>query len=169
MKKRFLSLWGKHMTGKAEDIIKWLFTQEREKLFDIEEHKERRSLNANALLWKCLGDIANAIHSDKWTVYLQMLKRYGTYTYICVKPEAVEGIKKQWREVEEVGRGLMNGVESVQLLCYFGSSTMNTSEFSRLLDGVISELEEMGLPSPGQEELDRVIKQMERKEDESRN
>ena len=163
-----LSRWGKCMTGKAEDIIKWLFTQDREKLFDIEEHKDKRSLNANALLWKCLGDIANAIHSDKWTVYLQMLKRYGTYTYICVKPEAVEGIKKQWREVEEVGRGLMNGVESVQLLCYFGSSTMNTSEFSRLLDGVISELEEMGLPSPGQEELDRVIKQMERKEDESR-
>lgn len=162
--KKSLSRWGKHMTGKAEQIIKWLFDQDREKLFDIEEHKEKRSLNANALLWKCLGDIANAINSDKWTVYLQMLKRYGTYTHICVKPEAVEGIRKQWREVEEVGRGKINGVESVQLLCYFGSSTMNSKEFSYLLSGVISELESMGLPSPAEEDLDRVIKQLERKE-----
>lgn len=162
-----LSRWGELMTGKAEKIIEWLFTQDREKLFDIEEHKERRSLNANALLWKCLGDIATAIHSDKWTVYLQMLKRYGTFTHICVKPEAVEGIRKQWREIEEVGRGKINGVESVQLLCYFGSSTMDSREFSRLLDGVISELKEMGLPSPADEDLKRVIEQMERKENES--
>lgn len=159
-----LSLWVERMTGKAEDIIKWLFEQDREKLFDIEEHKEKRSLNANALLWKCLGDIANAIHSDKWEVYLQMLKRYGTYTYICVKPKSLEAVKKQWREVEEVGRVNINGQESIQLLCYFGSSTMNSKEFSNLLTGVISELEEMGLPSPAEEELDRVIKQLERKE-----
>lgn len=153
------------MTGRCEEIIKWLFGQDREKLFDIEEHKERRSLNANALLWKCLGDIASAIHSDKWEVYLQMLKRYGTYTHICVKPHAVEAIKKQWREVEELGTVNISGEESVQLLCYFGSSTMNSKEFSILLDGVISEMKEIGLPSPAEEDLERVIKQMKKKEE----
>lgn len=153
------------MTGRCEEIIKWLFGQDREKLFDIEEHKEKRSLNANALLWKCLGDIASAIHSDKWEVYLQMLKRYGTYTYICVKPKALEAVKKQWREVEEIGRVNINGQESVQLLCYFGSSTMNSKEFSILLDGVISEMKEMGLPSPADEDLQRVINQLEKKEE----
>ena len=152
------------MTGRCEEIIKWLFTQDREKLFDIEEHKEKRSLNANALLWKCLGDIASTIHADKWEVYLQMLKRYGTYTYICVKPKALEAVKKQWREVEEIGRVNINGQESVQLLCYFGSSTMNSKEFSILLDGVISEMKEMGLPSPADEDLQRVINQLEKKE-----
>ena len=152
------------MTGRCEEIIKWLFGQDREKLFDIEEHKEKRSLNANALLWKCLGDIASAIHSDKWEVYLQMLKRYGTYTHICIKPKALEAVKKQWREVEEIGRVNINGQESVQLLCYFGSSTMNSKEFSILLDGVISEMKEMGLPSPADEDLERVINQLERKE-----
>lgn len=153
------------MTGRCEEIIKWLFGQDREKLFDIEEHKEKRSLNANALLWKCLGEIASAIHTDKWEVYLQMLKRYGTYTYICVKPKALEAVKKQWREVEEIGRVNINGQESVQLLCYFGSSTMNSKEFSILLDGVISEMKEMGLSSPADEDLQRVINQLEKKEE----
>ena len=54
------------MTGKAEEIIKWLFNQDREKLFDISEHKEKRSLSANGLLWSCLGEIASALRTDKW-------------------------------------------------------------------------------------------------------
>lgn len=148
------------MTGTCEEIIKWLFTQDREQLFDVSPHKEKRSLNANGLLWMCLGEMASALRADKWDVYLQMLKRYGTYTHICVHPKAVEAVKKQWREVEEVGRGTVNGVESVQLLCYFGSSTMNSKEFSVLLDGVISEMKEMGLPTPDRD-LERVLKQLE--------
>ena len=91
-----------------------------------------------------------------------MLKRYGTYTYICVKPKAVEAVKKQWREVEEIGKIDINGQESVQLLCYFGSSTMNGQEFSVLLDGVVSEMKEMGLPTPDRD-FERIMKQLEDK------
>ena len=148
------------MTGRAEDIIKWLFNQDRDAEFDVIPHKEKRSLNANGLLWACLGEMAKALRSDKWTVYLQMLKRYGTYTYICVKPKAVEAVKKQWREVEEVGAVNINGQESVQLLCYFGSSTMNSHDFSILLDGVKSEMRDLGLPTPDRD-IERVLKQME--------
>jgi hypothetical protein len=150
------------MTGKAEEIIKWLFNQDREKLFDISEHKEKRSLSANGLLWSCLGEIASALRTDKWDVYLQMLKRYGTYTYICVKPNKVDAVKAQWRECEELGHVSINGQDSVQMLCYFGSSTMNTKEFSVLLDGVISEMKEMGIPTPAEKDLDRALKEMEK-------
>lgn len=150
------------MTGNAEEIIKWLFTQDREKQFDISEHKEKRSLNANALLWKCLGEMAEALHTDKWTVYLKMLKDYGQYTYICVKPNAVEGVKKQWRESEEIGEININGQKAVQMLCYFGSSSYNTKEFSVLLDGVISEMQNIGLESPNDREIERVLNQWEK-------
>ena len=151
------------MTGKAEEIIKWLFNQDRTKLFDISEHKEKRSLNANGLLWSCLGEIATALRADKWEVYLQMLKRYGTYTYICVKPNMVEAVKKQWRECEELGHVDIKGRDSVQMLCYFGSSTMNSKEFSVLLDGVISEMKELGIPTPAEKDLDRALREMEKR------
>lgn len=149
------------MTGKADDLIKWLLSQDRDKVFDIKEHRDRRSLSANGLLWACLGEMAASLRSDKWAVYLQMLKRYGTYTYICVKPKAVDAVKAQWRETEEIGRVNINGQESVQLLCYFGSSTMNSKEFSTLLDGVISEMREIGLEPPASKDIKRVIKQLE--------
>lgn len=155
------------MTGRPEQIVKWLFGQDRNKLFDITEHREKRSKDANALLWACLGELAGALRSDKWTVYLQMLKRYGQYTYICVKPKAVEAVKKQWRECEEIGHITVGGQEAVQMLCYFGSSTYNSKEFSILLDGVISEMKEMGLDTPTDREFKRVIKQMEDRENET--
>ena len=150
------------MTGKPKDIIRFLFTQDTEKTFDLYEHKEKRSHNANALLWACLGEIAREIGSDKWEVYLQMLKRYGTYTYICVKPKAVEAVRKQWRESEEIGRVTINGEEAVQMLCYYGSSTYNTKEFSALLTGVISEMREMGLMSPTDYEMQTALEQWEK-------
>lgn len=121
--------------------------------------RQKRSLDANGLLWACLGQIASVLRTDKWDVYLQMLKRYGKYTYICVKPSVVEAVKAQWRECEELGEVDINGQKAIQMLCYFGSSTYNTHEFSVLLDGVISEMKELGIPTPTSEEMKRSLEQ----------
>ena len=139
------------------------------KLLDVvlKVHKERRSLNANALLWKCLGDIAKEMTvrgapTDKWDVYLDMLKHYGKYTYICVPPKAVNDMKKQWREVEVIGDIDINGRTATQLLCYFGSSTYDTKEFSVLLDGVIAEMINLGLTPPMPKDLEIALEQWEK-------
>lgn len=126
---------------------------------EAEEYKEKRSLNANGMLWSCLDRIAKAMTppADKWDIYLQMLKRYGKFTYICVKPNVVEAVKKQWRECEVIGEVNINGQTAVQMLCYFGSSTMDTKEFSVLLDGVVSEMREMKLPVPPTGDMRRAI------------
>jgi hypothetical protein len=122
-----------------------------------EKHKKKRSLDANGLLWSCLGEIAAALRADKWDIYLQMLKRYGKFTYICVKPNVVDAVKAQWRECEVVGEVNINGQKAVQLLCYFGSSTYDTQEFSVLLDGVISEMKEIGLQPPPTQDMRRAL------------
>lgn len=121
------------------------------------KHRQRRSLDANALLWVCLGKIAETLRTDKWNVYLKMLRRYGQFTYVCVKPGMVEAVKTQWRECEEIGKIDINGQEAIQLLCYFGSHTYNTKEFSTLLDGVISEMKELGIQTPTTEEMRRSL------------
>ena len=124
---------------------------------EVKKHREKRSLDSNALLWKLIGEIATVIRNDKWAVYLMMLKRYGRYTHIVVKRDVVEAMKSQWREIEEVGEITVNGKEAVQLLCYFGSSTLNTQEFSVLLDGVISEAKELGIETASPEEVERMM------------
>jgi hypothetical protein len=131
---------------------------------NIEAKKWRkpRSTDANALLWHCLGEIASVLRADKWDIYLEMLKRYGKYTYICIKPNMVDAMKLQWRECEVVGEIDINGTKAIQMLCYFGSSTLDTKEFSVLLDGVISEMKEMGLQTPTSQDMKRVLEQWEK-------
>lgn len=137
--------------------------QNLEKLsIEAKQYRAKRSLDANALLWVCLSEIAVALRTDKWDVYLTMLKRYGKYTYICVKPNIVDAVKAQWRECEEIGSININGQEAVQLLCYFGSSTYDTKEMSVLIDGVISEMKEMGLQAPESKEVRRAMEEYEK-------
>lgn len=145
------------MTGKAIEIIKFLSDQDQEKEWDLKEHKEKRSLDANGLLWACLQEIASALRTDKWSVYLQMLKRYGKFDYVIVREKAVEAMKKQWRELEEVGEIDVHGEKAVQLLCYYGSSTYDKKEFSVLLDGVMSEMREIGLIPPPDRQTEELL------------
>lgn len=123
----------------------------------IKKKRNHRSNDANGMLWACLKEIAEATGSDKWDVYLDMLKHYGQYTYVLVKPSAVDRMKEIWRETEVVGEIDVHGKKSVQLLCYYGSSMYDTKEFSLLLDGVVREMENIGLPKPPSKEMQRLL------------
>lgn len=147
------------MTGNAKELIKYLSEQDATKEWELKEHKGKRSLDANGLLWACLQEIAQAIDTDKWSVYLQMLKRYGKFSYVIVKETAVDAMKKQWRECEEVGTIDIHGEKAVQLLCYYGSSTYDTKEFSKLLTGVIDEMRQMGLTPPPDRQTQELLNQ----------
>lgn len=147
----------------SDDEINRLYGLDK---LDIKADKRRkkRSLDANALLWHCLGQLAAALQTDKWSVYLLMLKRYGKYTFIVVKKNAVEAMKRQWRECEEIGEIDIHGEPGIQLLCYFGSSTYDSKEFSVLLDGVKDEMEQAGIEPPASSDMRRVIEALEKEE-----
>ena len=106
-----------------EEINRLVEMEGKELDATIKIHRESRSKDANAMMWACIGQIANALNTDKWEIYLKMLKRYGQFTHMCVKPIAVDAIKRQWRECEIVGEVEINGKKAVQMLCYYGSST----------------------------------------------
>lgn len=123
---------------------------------EAKKYRNRRSLDANAYLWVCLQKMAEDLKSDKWSLYLRMLKQYGQFTYIVIKPNAVESVKKQWRECEELGEIDVNGTKAIQMLCYYGSSTYDTKEMSVLIDGVVGECKELGIETLSPSELQRI-------------
>jgi hypothetical protein len=133
---------------KIKDISKLKIT--------VQKFREKRSLDANAYLWVMLQKMAESLLTDKWTLYLRMLRTYGQFTYIVAKPAAVEAIKKQWRECEEVGEIEVNGSKAVQMLCYYGSSTYDTIQMSKLIDGVVSECKDLDIETIPPEELRKM-------------
>ena len=125
----------------------------------VSQYRNRRSLDSNAYLWVLFQKMAEVLRTDKWSIYLQMLKKYGQFTYIVVKPAAMEAVKKQWRECEEVGEVDIHGEKAIQMLCYYGSSTYDTKEMSNLIDGVVNECKELDIETLSSEELNRMKSQ----------
>ena len=130
----------------------------KEKLLDVEikVHREKRSLNANAYLWVLLSKLAEALNTNKDELYLLMLERYGIFTHIIVKPEAVDKVMQTWRTVRNLGGIHIGGKIGVQLQCYFGSSTYNTKEMATLIDGIVGECKEMGIEALPSDEIEAM-------------
>jgi len=123
--------------------------------FDVES--QPRSLQANALLWSCLSKIAIAIAADKWDIYTDCLKRYTTPLILAGGENKFRELKEMYREVEILDNCIVNGQKACLYACYKGSSKLNKQEFSYFLDGVLSEMEEMGLETPSDQKVKEVI------------
>ena len=145
------------VSARPEDMEKY---QDMDLDISFGKHRNRRSLDANACLWACIGQIAEKLRTDTWSVYLYMLERYGKYTHVSIRPEAVEDLRKQWREIKVVGDSVVNGEVMAHVLCYFGSSTYDSKEFARLLDGVISDMEDLGLETPLRADIREMLEGM---------
>ena len=73
------------MTGNKTQLIKYLYSQDDETIFEIKEYKHHRTLTQNSYLWKLINEIANKVNKTKDDVYIQMLKDYGQSEKISVK------------------------------------------------------------------------------------
>ncbi len=120
---------------------------------EIKKQTNRRSLDANAYMWVLLSKLAAALHTTKDELYLTILERYGVFTHIVVKPNVVDRVKQEWRTVRELGEVTIKGQTGIQLQCYFGSSTYDTTEMARLIDGVVSECKEADIETLPPQEL----------------
>lgn len=123
----------------------------------LKQWRNKRSLNANALLWACINDICNTLGGDKWDVYLELLRKYGQYTFIEMPAEAFPKFKKMYRECDVVGSRYTDGGDILQVLCYYGSSNYDTKEFSVLLDGVIDDMRQAGIETPTDADLKAAL------------
>lgn len=121
--------------------------------------RNKRSRDANSYSWVLMQKIAEDQHTDKWSVYLEMLGRYGVFTHIIVKPGVVDRVVSEWRTVKNLGEVTVSGQTGIQLQCYFGSSTYDTKEMSVFIEGIVSECHELGIETATPDELDRMKKE----------
>lgn len=140
-----------------EDVSKQLETA-TDKLLTIvtKIFRNKRSRDANAYSWTLMQKIAEVNKTDKWSIYLEMLGRYGVFTHIIVRPGVVDRVISEWRTVRNLGEVTVSGQTGIQLQCYFGSSTYDTKEMSVFIEGIVSECHELGIETTTPEELERM-------------
>lgn len=151
-----------------ERCISLLNEMSKDKLMNIEikPFRQKRSLDANAMLWACLGDMSRKLSVDSWELYKQELQKYGKFDYAIIRRKAVGSFMKEWRTAREIGEIEIHGEKAVQLQCFYGSSTYDSKEFSDLLNGVIADMKDLGLEPPPSREIERSLKAWEKQQKE---
>ena len=110
----------------------------------IKRHRDKRSLNANALLWKCINSLAEVLRIPPEEIYMKALNDYGVQVILAVVPEAEQALRASFREVIPLGWHKINGQVMANFRCTVGSSQYDTAQMSRLLNGVIEDCKEFG-------------------------
>lgn len=109
--------------------------------------RKKRSLSANAYAWVLMDKLAQKLGVSKMDVYREQIRLYGN-SYIAVINKAdLKRFKETW-----TGNGLGWIVEplnesfgNVEVLSYPGTSTYNTAEMARFIDGLVTECKEQGI------------------------
>lgn len=128
--------------------------KDKDKLrIEIKEHKEKRSLDANAYFHVLVGKISEAIQSSKPAVKNSLLAKYGQ---VAIENDSLvhliirDDIDVSEREdihlsptsaVKELDDGKLYRVYRL----IRGSHTYNTAEMSYLIDGTVSEANALGI------------------------
>ena len=135
--------------------------KECEKLsIEVKKFRERRSLDANAYAWVLMDKLASKMGESKEDIYREYIKNIGGNSEIvCVKNTAVERLKDGWGKngigwVTDTLTSKLEGCTNVIL--YYGSSTYDTAQMSRLLDLIIQDCKQLGIPTETPDEIARL-------------
>lgn len=127
----------------------------------ISEHREKRSLDANAYAWSLINQIGNRLGSSKDEVYVEMLRRYGQNSVVSVVEEAATVFEKSIKYWEEIGESKLNGKNFIHIRVFTGSSSYDTKEMSILIDGIVSEAKELGIETMTPDEIEQLKRRWE--------
>lgn len=141
--------------GTAEEIIHWLFAQPKgEQLYEIKERKRKRTLTQNAYYWSMVSQLGRVLRIPTSEVHLRMLKEHAPFEVVSVRSDI--DVSGYFRYYEEIGTGFAGGHEFTHYRVYKGSSHMDSTEFSRLIDGTREECEAQGIQVLTREEIARL-------------
>ena len=118
---------------------------------EIKKAANKRSRQAKALAWVLIDKLSEKTHISKVEIYRHAIKEIGGVSeMVCVQDKAVDRLRSGW---EKNGIGWQTDVLPSKLpgctnvILYYGSSTYDTAQMSRLLDLIIQECEQQSIPT----------------------
>ena len=116
---------------------------------DIKPHREKRSLDANSYCWVLLEKLADALHTTKEELYIHAVRMVGPHKDFTLTEDEAKTFRVAW---ERLGTGWPTEQvdyspdgERVVIRAYYGSSTYNTKQMSRLIDSIVEDCKAVGV------------------------
>ena len=124
---------------------------------ELKKWRPRRSLDANAYAWLLMGKLAEYHGVKVDEIYRHHIREVGgNSTIVCVANDALKTLRSAW---EQQGKGwvtetLPSRLEGcTNVILYYGSSSFDTSQMSRLIDNIIQDCKTVGIETATEAEL----------------
>ena len=144
-------------------IIEYINTLEADKTYEftVDTEKRKRSNDANAYYWQLVGMLSEKLRIAPLEIYQHHIRDVGgNYEIVPIREEAVDAWTKAWQSkgmgwmCSIVGESKLRGFTNVA--CFFGSSTYNTNQMSRLIDLCVQDCKEQGIETMSPAELESL-------------
>lgn len=147
------------MIGKPLELIQYLYNQDKDKTFEVKEHKVKRSLNANAYCWVLMNKIADVIKSTKEEVYREYIKNKGIFRIITMNKDATDTFIRVWQDkglgwICDISESKYEGM--IDVVAYYGTSSYNTKQMANFIDYVVEEAKNLGIETLTPDEIERL-------------
>lgn len=128
----------------------------------IKLHREKRSLDANAYFWTLCGKLAAVLSIPKEDIYRDLIQNIGdNYDIVSINSRSADKFIKEWQSkglgciCERTGSSMYDGYEDI--ICYYGSSTYDTAQMSRLIELVVQECQQQDIETKTPRELSLLM------------
>lgn len=150
---------------KQLDIVEELKNEDKLNI-ELKKYRKKRSNDANAYAWVLLRELQDVLNVPKEEIYRDLIRNIGSYEIVPVKNEAVEKFRQAWSKnglgwITETMKSKLEGFTNV--VTYYGSSTYNTKEMTRLIDLIVEECKQFGIEIKPQSEIDSLLNEWDKK------
>ena len=147
------------MRGTPEELSRYLWQLDKDKVYEIKEYKEKRSLNANAYAWTLIGKIAEVVGNTKEDVYREYIINKGIYRVITIDAKAAPTFIKIWSEkglgwLCETSKTKIPGL--VDITAYYGTSSYNTKQMANFIDYIVQEAKALNIETLTPEQIEML-------------
>lgn len=144
--------------------------EEIEKLFkakvlqiDINYFFKKRSLEANRYFWELLSKYSEEKQVNTIDEYKERVKRLGIFRQFKIEAENIKTFEKIWtsqgiawfceiNDTEFIGK-----TEFKIINAYYGSSSFNTKQMSRLINDLIEDCKEVDVETKSEKEIESLL------------
>ena len=133
------------------------YEDDKPKVMSIDYYKEKRSLNANSMMWSLLNKLAAKLGTTDEELYIDYLRKYAPKDYMAAPKEAEEIFRTLYKIVEPVKDCTINETPAVTFRCIRGSSKFNSKEFSVLLEHVVQDCKEQGIETLEDKRINEIV------------
>lgn len=139
-----------------EDLEKF---QDKKINVELKQHRNKRTLDANAYCWVLINKIAERTDVPAKDIYKDAITYVGSCEVLPIKDEAVNKFIEAWTKrgigwICQTTKSKLNGYTNV--LAYYGSSSYDTKEMSKLIDIIIEECKQWNIETLTPTELSRL-------------